>query len=194
MHVKNGDVIDIPAKYLPHGSGIKIKVICKYCHKEFQKAWNRYLQTKDDICCADCKKYKMMNTSLQKYGNVCSLCNDSIKAKRDKTFIEKYGTTKIMQNEHIKEKSMEKRRENGFASINTSKQQIHLCEILNGELNYRILSYSADTFIKKDNVIVEYDGAGHMLSVEFGKISYEDFIKNEQIRDRNIINNGYKII
>ena len=57
-NVKNSDIIEIPAKHLSDGSGAKINVQCSYCGKIFKKAWRKYLETKEDICCIDCRHKK----------------------------------------------------------------------------------------------------------------------------------------
>lgn len=73
--------INIAAKELPYGAGTKIKVQCNYCGKIFEKPYRRYLETKDDVCCSECKTYKMIKSSLLKYGNKCSLRNPEVERK-----------------------------------------------------------------------------------------------------------------
>ena len=71
--VKNGDIITIPARDLPDGSGTKVLVECQYCKKLFKKSWRHYVKTRPNICCDDCKKFKMMETSFEKYGVHCKM-------------------------------------------------------------------------------------------------------------------------
>jgi very-short-patch-repair endonuclease len=72
----------------------------------------------------------------------------------------------------------------------TSKNQIHLCNLLNGVLNKNIDKYNADILLD-NNVIIEYDGVGHFF--------YDDYFKRdsstcEEKRTNIILNKGYKII
>ena len=53
-----------------------------------------------------------------------------------------------------------------------------LCNILHGILNYPIGKYFADILLQ-DNIVVEYDGSGHDMSVRMGIITYENFIYKE---------------
>ena len=41
---------------------------------------------------------------------------------------------------------------------------------------------------------MEYDGTGHRMSVKMGQITNEEFDKKESIREKEIINSGYKIV
>lgn len=101
---KLNDYIEIQAKYLPNGSGTKVKVECSYCKNVFLKSWRRYLETKDKICCKKCQKLKMMETSEKRYGNRCSLRNSEILKKAIKTNNEKLGVDYPFQNKEILEK------------------------------------------------------------------------------------------
>lgn len=49
-----------------------------------------------------------------------------------------------------------------------------------------------DIFIEPD-IVVEYDGGGHNLSVKINKMSQEDFDKREQEREDKLISKNYKI-
>lgn len=104
---KRNDFIEIPVKDLPHGSGIKIDVECKYCGKIFKKAYRRYLETKDSLCCNDCKKTKIMEVSLRKYGNVCSLRNEEVQKKSKEKNMKNLGVQYPFQNKDILKKCRE---------------------------------------------------------------------------------------
>ena len=191
---KANDYIKIPAKHLPDGSGTKVDVVCNYCKKTFKKAWRRYLETKDDICCEDCKQLKMMNTSFVKYGNVCSLRNPEVEKKMFKTNLKKYGCDFPLQNKEIRDKCRKSTYENNKENVvGTSKNQKHICELLNGKLNFNIGSYFVDMLIN-DSIICEYDGSGHFLRVKFGNASMDECIKHDEEREKYLIDKGYKII
>ena len=190
-NVKNGDVITIPAKDLPKCSGIKINFECCYCHKIFQKSWRRYLETKDKCCCDDCKELKMMETSLEKYGNICSLRNPEVQAKSKATNMKNLGVQYPFQNPNILQKCRDSYIKNNNDTVMISKQQKHLCDLYGGVLNYPISLYFADILL--DDIVIEYDGRGHDLAVRLNYISADEFNKKEYIREQEIIRQGYKI-
>lgn len=188
--VKNGDVITIPAKDLPKGSGIKIDVECCYCHKIFKKSWRKYLETKEKCCCENCKERKMMETSLEKYGNICSLRNPEVQAKATATNMKNLGVQYPFQNPNILQKCRDSYNKNNN-TVMVSKQQKYICNLYGGRLNYPIALYFADILL--DDIVIEYDGRGHDLAVRLNHISYDEFIQKEQNREQTIINYGYKI-
>ena len=61
---KRNEYIEIFVNELPKGSGFKINVECNYCHKIFKKSYRRFLETKNNLCCKECKNIKMMETSI----------------------------------------------------------------------------------------------------------------------------------
>lgn len=190
-NVKNGDIITIPAKDLPKGSGMKVNVQCTYCGKIFKKAWRRYLETKNKCCCDHCKELKMMETSLEKYGNVCSLRNPEVQEKSKVKNMKNLGVQYPFQNKDILMKCHNTLYKNGNNITATSKQQLHINKLYNGILNYPIDMYFADILI--DKLIVEYDGGGHNLNVKYHTLTEEEFNNKELSRENIFINNGYKI-
>lgn len=75
-----------------------------------------------------------------------------------------------------------------------SSQQKHIAKLLNGDLNYRISNYFLDIYLKRESICIEYDGSGHDLSILFGSKTEEEFIKDEKVREDDIISHGIKII
>lgn len=192
--VKSGEKIEIPAKDLPIGSGLKIFVECNYCGKKFKKSWRRYLETKDDLCCSDCRKNKIMKISLEKYGHTCSLRNPEILKKSKKTNLEKYGVEFPLQSFEIREKCIKTRESNPNDDIvNTSKTQRYLAELYKGELNKHIDKFFIDIFLEKDNIAIEYDGTGHDLCVKKYNYSKEEYLEKEKLRENIIIEKGIKL-
>ena len=190
--VHNGDVITIPVKHLPKGSGIKINVQCKYCGKIFKKAWRRYLETKDKCCCEQCKELKMMEISLEKYGNVCSLRNPIVQEKSKNKNMKNLGVQYPFQNKDILKKCHQTLYKNGNNITPTSKQQLYINKLYHGILNYPIDMYFADILL--DNLIIEYDGGGHNLEVKINTITENEFQSKEFKRESIFINNGYKLL
>ena len=186
--------ITIPARHLPEGSGIKILVQCCYCGKKFYKSYRRYLETQDDICCDDCKKKKMMKTSLEKYGNVCSLRNPEVQKKSLDKNMKNLGVQYPFQNKEILKKCLETQREryaNRSCAVSCSKQQRHFYELYGGVLNYYECPYFLDILLD-NNIYFEYDGSGHRLSVSLGSITDIEFDKHEKSRRAYLENMGYK--
>ena len=218
-NVKNGDYITIHPNQLPIGSGLKIDVRCDYCGKVFKKAYRRYLETIDDVCCKECAKFKFSKTNIDKYGTNCTLNVKEFKDRKNLTFLNKYGTIYPTKNpevlEKIKNTNLKKygvewfvlsdkmndilriRHENNLnyvEGVRVSKSQVHICKLLNGILNFKIDKYYVDIFLEEENIVVEYDGGGHYLSVIHGRISKEDFLRKEKERDELIANMGYNVI
>jgi len=191
--VKKNDYIEILVKELPKGSGLKIDVECSYCGKPFKKAYRRYLETKDKLCCKDCQSIKMMETSLKKYGNVCSLRNEEVLRKSKDTNLEKIGVEYPFQSKDILKKCLESVKDNGSRKfIHISKNQMYLSELYNGYLHHIEFPYRLDIFFEKENIYLEYDGSGHRMGIKFGSYTEEEFEEKEIIRSVFLKERGYK--
>lgn len=193
--VKMGDTIKIKVKDLPHGSGLKIDVECNYCHKIFKKEYRRYIKTKNNICCDECKKYKMMETSLAKYGNICSLRNEAVLNKSKETNLKKLGVEYPFQSEEILKKCRQTcidKYGDTYRNYIISKQQKYLHELYGGILNYNEYPYLLDIFFEEDKIYLEYDGSGHNLSIKLGEKTQEEFDIKEKQRESFLKQKGYK--
>lgn len=102
---------------------------------------------------------KLENTNMIKYGNQCCLANPEIKAKAFKTMTL-----------------------NGQEAVLSSSQQRYLNELFHGQLNYLFTYYHVDSYLAEDNIIIEYSGRGHDLSVRLGKETQEHFDGKEKAR------------
>ena len=189
------DYIEIFAFELPSGSGTKINVECNYCGETFKKAYRRVLETLDDICCENCKKEKMMKTSLEKYGNICSLRNPVVLEKAKKKNQEKLGVDFPFQNKEILSKCRDTsidRYGDKFNSSSISKQQREIHNIFGGSLNHSDFPYRLDILFIEEGIYFEYDGTGHFLGVKLGKISRNEFLEKEHLRECFLFDKGYK--
>lgn len=187
--------LKVKTEDLSIGSGIKVLVKCNYCGKIFKKAYRRYIETKDDICCEECKKKKMMKTSKEKYGYSCSLKNKEVDAKRKKTFMEKYGTTNPFANKEIYQKTREsfyKNTKNVCDSIHASKQQRHIMNLYGAEINKLFDIYFVDGYLDEYKIYIEYDGSGHKLSVKMGEITEQEYEAKEKNRTDRLLSCGIK--
>ena len=189
--VKNGDKINIPVEELPKGSGLKVLVICDYCNCIFEKQWRKILISKDD-CCKDCKTKKMMKTSLEKYGNVCSLRNPEIEKKMKEHNIKKFGVEYPLQNKEVLKKTKVNISEKSFFERITSKQQKKIHILFGGILNYQIYPYIVDIFFPDEKIYFEYDGGGHNLSVKLKQKKEKEFEKEQKDRTSYLKEKGLK--
>lgn len=149
---------------------------------------------------------KQQRTMLERYGCKCPLNNEKVKEKTIKTFNAKYGTDYPFQNPEIRNKAIktnieryegiEFHNDNKFSLFNLkfigSKNQNHIAELLNAKSNVPLFGYIADIVL--NNVVIEYDGSGHKLCVDFGELSESEFIKKNKRRDEVFLSNGYKIL
>ena len=189
------DYVIIPINHLPDGSGIKVKVKCKYCGKIFEKSYRRYLETKNKICCNACKEIKMMETSLEKYGNICSLRNPKVLEKAKATNRKNLGVEYPFQNKEILKKCYDtsiKIYGEEYRHTITSKQQIQIHKIFGGQLNFEEYPYRLDIFFEKRKIYFEYVGSGHKLSIKLGTQTKQKFEEKEITRKIYLKNKGYK--
>jgi len=193
--VKRNEYIEIPVGDLPTGSGLKIDVQCAYCKKVFKKAYRRYLETKDNLCCEDCKNLKMIESSLEKYGNRCSIRNPEILEKSKKTNMKKYGVEYPFQNQDILKKCIETSEGlygKGYRGKTISGQQKTIHKLYDGSLNHSEFPYFLDIFFKKEKIYFEYDGSGHDLGVRLGRYTEQFFNEKEDRRRAFLKDKGYK--
>ena len=73
-------------------------------------------------------------------------------------------------------------------------QQIYLCNLLKGKLNYPVSRCSVDIGFPNENIYIEYDGGGHDLSVKFNILTEKDFDIKELKRYFLLKSKGWKKI
>lgn len=108
-------------------------------------------------------KAKIQKTIIEKYGVKSYTQTEEYKNKVNKSNLKKYGVKWAGQSKQVIEKRMRTLRKNGNAP--KSIQQKYLCTLLNGVLNYQINNCFVDILLK-DNIVLEYDGGGHTMSVK----------------------------
>lgn len=135
---------------------------------------------------------RLEQTSLKKYGTKRPTQNKEIKEKVKNTLFTKYGVTNpilcpgVLENVLISKYNSK--------TQTSSKQQNKLNEIIGGELNYPFKRYYIDIAFIEQKIAVEYNGGGHNLSVKLGDITQEEFDRNERFRDKQMFEDGWKII
>lgn len=132
-------------------------------------------------------KEKWLNTCKEKYGDNY---RKKFANKAFETFREKTGYDYPSQSPDVREKVTQAFYKN--ASQKTSKQQQYINNLYQGILNFPIKYYNADIYLPNDNIIVEYDGGGHSLSVIMGKETIEKYTYKETVRYNVIKKEGYK--
>jgi hypothetical protein len=210
---KNGYELEINTEDLSVGSGCKIDVQCDYCGKIFKKAFRRYLETKDDLCCTDCRPKKFAKTNIKKFGCECSLRNPEINKKVKETWMRNYGVNSPLESKEILKKIEEtcikkygaptrkltqedisniSRKQNKNNKTTTSAEQLQLHSLYGGILNYKIGLNYIDIFLENENICCEYNGGGHYLSVIHNRITQEKFDKKEIEKYKKLVIMGFK--
>lgn len=215
---KRGDIIDVNIEHLSDGCYSDIEVacdICGNCRMLKYKDYNKSMKNMGYYVCPKCSPKKIEDVNLKKYGVKSALQVDTVKEKIKNTLTERYGVDNAAKSEILKEKarltnlerygvlypsqSSEVRVKVNEAyyknsTQKASKQQLYLCGLYNGELNYPTKYYSADICFPEENLIIEYDGSGHELNVKFGKITKEEHLQKEITRFSILKREGYKQI
>jgi hypothetical protein len=217
------DKFMVKFKDLPVNSQKRAKIICDYCGCEYNISAMRYneikrrtiiskdacvkCQTKklketlmlkygvDNIAKLDFAEQKRINTNLIRYGSCAPSGNPDIYQKIKNTRKERYGVEHIIHIPEIKHKIQTKKNITYFknGTVKTSRQQKYICNILNGVLNYPIGYYSADMMLN-NNIILEYNGSGHYLSVICKSCTEKEFEKKELMKRYYFKDNGYNLI
>lgn len=133
---------------------------------------------------------RMKNTVQDKYGVQYASQNAEIKEKILKTNFERYGCKTPSQLPEVREKMSQTLYSNSSQKV--SKQQHYINNLYQGILNFPVKFYNVDIYLPNDNLIVEYDGGGHMLNVAMGRETIEDYNHKEIVRYNVIKREGYK--
>lgn len=106
---KMGDTFLVDVADLTNGSNVNVSIKCDYCGYIYTKPWYRYvLENKQSCvhkdCCSQCKKHKIKDACIQKYGvdNVLKL--EDVQSRIKETNMQKYGCENPFSNEIVKEK------------------------------------------------------------------------------------------
>ena len=135
---------------------------------------------------------RLEKTSLEKYGTKRPTQNKEIKNKVKNTLLERYGVTNPILCPGVLENVLISKYNSN--SQTSSKQQNKLHEIIGGELNYPFKRYYIDIAFVEQKIAVEYNGGGHNLSVKLGNLTQEEFDRNERFRDKQLFEDGWRII
>lgn len=137
-------------------------------------------------------KEAVKQTNRERYGVDYSMQNIEIQKRARKGMQDKYGAQYSTQVPSIRAKIAKTVYEN--QTIRSSKQQRYINDLYNGQLNGVVGFHNVDILIEDEKLAIEYDGKGHDLRVTLGACTQEEFNNNEIIRDKNIKQNGYKLM
>ena len=158
-------------------------------------------------------KDKVKQTNLERYGVEYSSQNEEVKRKIEETNIKKYGVKSLLClpefHQHSREVDMErygvyhhfqnpeilaKQKDTLYKNRTcpASKQQVYICNLYNGEINFPLKMYSVDICLPEEKIVIEYDGGGHDLGIKLGTCTQEEFAQKEIIRNNVIKREGYK--
>ena len=156
-----------------------------------------------------------IKTQIHKHYGPLGLKHPSIQNKKRATCERRYGGPTPMSDPNVAQKvsqaskktfskmSPEKRKQIQIKAHKTmymnktgpaSKNQKHIANLLNGELNYPFRQYQLDIFLPEENIVIEYDGGGHWLGVYIGKSTLKEAKQNQLIREKYIFGAGMKLI
>lgn len=129
-------------------------------------------------------------TNLERYGYMFPSQSPEVKDRAFQSNLDKYGCKSTLQLPEVRKKAVQTLYKN--SSQKASKQQRYICDLYNGVLNFPIKYYNVDICLPDDNLVVEYDGGGHSLSVIMGRETVEEHAHKEIVRYNVIKIEGYK--
>lgn len=149
--------------------------------KKKEKTFLKHYGTTNYFNSNECKE--KLDSYLKEHGVTNNMQIPEVLEKVQNTCLERYGVITNLIMEEGKEERREKRNIslNKNQTVSTSKNQKKICEIVGGELNKVFGRYNVDIYYK-DNIYIEYNGSGHNLSVQKGKMTEKEFIQSEAIR------------
>lgn len=135
---------------------------------------------------------KLKNINQNLYGVDYYMQTNEFSKKAKETYKLKYNVDNPFKLDYFQEKAKNMMYQNG--TVSTSKQQIYLCNLLNGELNYPISKLNLDIVFLNEKIYLEYHGGGHNLNVKLGKITEKEFNRKEQKREMFLKSKGWSEI
>ena len=166
-----------------------------------QSEYFRQKASETDLLTYGCKHHiasaevreKIKRTMLERYGTTCVTSLPAVSAKRVATNRKKYGVDHVLQSPEVRAKGCQTMYQNGPCSVRSSRQQCYIASLFNGELNVPFGVFYADCFLRNENLIIEYNGSGHDLSVRLGRETPENFALKEEKRCNYFISQGFNM-
>lgn len=168
---------------------MKVKEIQKKAQQtDFIKYGQKFHIASDSI------RQKINQSLIQKFGTLNFQSTKEVTRKRESTNLNKYGAVSPFGVPELRKKAYETMLKNGKQAVLTSSQQIYINKLYNGQLNYLFEYYHADMYLIDDNIVVEYSGRGHDLSVRLNKESREMFDGKEKARKNYFKNRNIPVL
>lgn len=141
-------------------------------------------------------KEKFKNTCLEKYGVENPFQVEEIKRKSKDTMFNKFGYEYNSQVPEIKSSIRKNMNKTMYLNGNapTSRQQILIHKLIGGEINYPIDHLSLDIAFPDEKIYIEYQGSGHDLDVQMGRITEKEQFEKDLKRFYFLKNRGWKMI
>lgn len=161
------------------------KIISEKSRNSFyEKTGYKYISQSPEV------KEKIKQAWFDKYGVYNLSQAPEIQEKKVKTYLKNYGVDNPNKSPEVREKTSKTLFQN--SSQKASKQQYYINNLYKGILNFPVKYYNVDIYLPDDNLIVEYDGGGHMLNVVTGRETIEEYNHKEIVRYNVIKREGYK--
>lgn len=139
---------------------------------------------------------KIINSFIEKYGVDNPFKSKEIIKKIKNTNLKKYGVEHLNQLPEVIEERTKKATLTKYRKGNTptSTQQMYLHQVIGGKLNYPVDKVMLDIAFPDEKIYIEYQGSGHNLDVQLGKMTEEEFKRKEMNRFYFLKNKGWKMI
>lgn len=185
--VKQYYPITVKTEHLLPSSRVMVNVACDVCGTKKRIPYKDYYDSvscRGYYACKYCKSKKMKETNLERYGVECAVHSPDIYNKAVETWKQKYNTDHPLKAKEVIAKRQATLSKEGKTP--SSKQQIYICNLLDGELNATLGIYAMDIYKDIDNTCVEYDGSGHDLKVKKGACTQAEFNRREYLKEKVI--------
>lgn len=213
---KIGDIIKVHAFELKTNSTAIVECVCEYCGNSYKTEYAKYTKSasRGKICCYNCKKLKVKDAFINKYGSTSVGGSKECREKAKAVMIDKYGCEYAMQSiqgqKHFKEtmverygydnpvkcpelqaKAKDSMYNNGtFPTSEPERKMVEMLKKLYGEENcmagYPIDRVNLDCLLVLNNnrIDCEYDG----------KYWHDDMEEYDRKRNHWLISKGYKVL
>lgn len=104
-YTRMGDEFIVDVEHLTAGSNAVVEVQCDYCGATLSRMWCTYLLEHNTSiakdCCNACKKHKIVETCLERYGVTSVFCHEETAARIAQTNIERYGVANPFDSQDV---------------------------------------------------------------------------------------------
>ncbi len=139
---------------------------------------------------------KKEETCFKNYGVINGFQTEQNRQKIKEICLKKYGVDNPFKNKEFMKEIFKKTYISKYKNKNApcSKQQLYLCNLLLGELNFPTEKGWLDIAFPEEKIYIEYDGGGHNLAVKLKAMTAEQFKIKEMRRYYFFKNKGWNII